>query len=119
MKKKSKLEYKEIYIELFDCYFTFVYSSREDQKKFITKRYPGLSYDEPNAFGFCTSFDGHTILWLSNELKKGSFAYTKTLIHESVHASWLIQDEIGRTFNEEIQEPQAYLVEYIFAKCYK
>ena len=43
----------------------------------------------------------------------------QTIVHESVHVSWYLDDIVGLNLNYDSQETQAYMVDYVFGEIMK
>jgi hypothetical protein len=57
--------------------------------------------------------DNHCLFEFIPDLERSPSQFAGLVAHEAVHATWYIERYLGDMFNTDIQEPQAYLVQYL------
>jgi hypothetical protein len=111
--KKAHLFYSDLYKEN----FVFMPGFTQKQVDSFTKKLKIESIDIEECEGKTMFCDGFVLIW--SRYKDKSFESLSTLVHECIHASWMILDWKGIPVSLENDDTQAYLVEWILENCYK
>ena len=61
-------------------------------------------------------YKDHILIEIKPEAGRSPHQLAALVAHEAVHATWMIEKSLGDMFNQDIQEPQCYLVQFITQK---
>ena len=109
------LRYKEITLTPTDiCLEVFIGKKKDIVKKLKKDNGEKKSYwKEMIGDSSCVvGLENHIFMFLLED-------DIKTIVHESVHATWFLDEIVGFNFNIESQEMQAYYVDYIVGEILK
>ena len=109
---KNKLTYIQYSFDLFNVDYTFYHGNIELLDKFVKKHFNVILEHIPGFNACAFMLDSNIGIFLPNDLDKTECA--NTLVHECVHASWYLQEQIGNIFNTDAQETQCYIVQRLF-----
>ncbi len=100
----------DVYPVFIDVIFTNDYEERDEFFKKVTGQKDLQT--RPPSNGSLHVYENHFLLHF--EIKDYSLSqYAGLIAHEATHTSWYIERELGDMFDNNIQEPQCYLIQYL------
>jgi hypothetical protein len=105
------------YCEVYPVDIHVCYSNNQDkiEKYFKYKTTePKLErYGNMEVSARTSRYKNHILIEIKPEAARHANQFAGLIAHEAVHATWMIEKELGDLFDANIQEPQCYLVQYI------
>lgn len=112
----NKIKSSQYDIEIYNSYITMLYGEGDTLHALILEKF-NVYVENYSGYGFCGRQNNNVFMCLKSPFESMKQLFS-TIVHESVHVSWLIQQFSGCIFNDESQESQTYLVQHIFSKAY-
>lgn len=92
-------------------------SDEEKTKKFFRKMTKEPNLEITNSTDFANArfsmYDKYCLFEFYPDLERSPSQLAGLVSHEAVHATWYIERWLGDIFDNNIQEPQCYLVQYL------
>lgn len=116
--RKEKAIRKEIEIPMFNWRVIICNESADSHREFLIKN-NALARDVFHTAKTTADLDNSVCyVWLSPFKKIDEFTIS-SVVHELVHVTWYLQEARGALFNNDVQEPQAYLITYLLWEFFK
>lgn len=121
MKKDPHLTFS-LYPDVYPVSIHVAYSAYEEKvKAFFRKATGEKDLDRESPFigdASCARFNKHILIQIKPDPKRPPEDLAGLVSHEAVHATWQTEQAIGDCFNMDIQEPQAYFVQYLVVNIF-
>lgn len=114
--KKTHLEFS-FYLNIYPIDIHVCYSDNHDRTEEYFRKKTGepklerLGSLESSARTSRYKYD--ILIEIESDAARHPHHFAAIVAHEAVHATWLIEKALGNLFDSDIQEPQAYLVQFI------
>lgn len=105
------------YLELYPIDIHVCYSNNQDKIEKYFKKKTNESklerYGNMEVSARTSRYKDHILIEIKPEAARHANQFAALIAHESVHASWMIEKQLGDLFDSNIQEPQCYIVQFI------